>query len=92
MAQDSGSEEDFTLTHSEQVVIQFQSSDLNEETVVGDVHHLNHCTVCCILLATEKSLTMSSDACLPSIKVRGIAFGVRISYLEDKCNFLSVNV
>lgn len=28
------------------------------------------------------SLTISSDACLPSIKVRGIALGVRISYLE----------
>lgn len=26
---------------------------------------------------------MSSDACFPSMKVRGIALGVRISYLRD---------
>ncbi|TNN81015.1 hypothetical protein EYF80_008671 [Liparis tanakae] len=31
MSQDSGSEEDFTLTHPEQVVIQLQSSDLTQE-------------------------------------------------------------
>lgn len=29
VSQDSSSEEDFTLTHSEQVMIQLQSTDLN---------------------------------------------------------------
>lgn len=33
VGQDSSSEEDFTLTHPEQVVIQFQSFDLNIDTV-----------------------------------------------------------
>ncbi len=33
VSQDSSSEEDFTLTHPEEVVIQFQGSDLNEEAV-----------------------------------------------------------
>lgn len=42
MTQDSSSEEDFTLTHPEQVVIQLQSSDLTQEKVVGDFHHLIH--------------------------------------------------
>lgn len=32
MSQDSRSEEDFALTHSEQVVIQLQSFDLNKDT------------------------------------------------------------
>lgn len=32
MSQDSSSEEDFALTHSEQVVIQLQSFDLKEDT------------------------------------------------------------
>lgn len=35
---------------------------------------------------------MSSDACLPSMKARGIAFGVRISYLEEKRDLISVSV
>lgn len=33
VGQDSSSEEDFTLTHPEQVVIQFQSFDLNIDIV-----------------------------------------------------------
>lgn len=32
MSQDSCSEEDFALTHSEQVVIQLQSFDLDKDT------------------------------------------------------------
>lgn len=32
MSQDSSSEEDFALTHSEQVMIQLQSFDLKEDT------------------------------------------------------------
>lgn len=34
MSQDSGSEEHFALTHSEQVVIQLQSFDLKEDTAL----------------------------------------------------------
>lgn len=43
VSQDSSSEEDFTLTHPEQVVVQFQSSDLGEEAMIRDVHHACAC-------------------------------------------------
>ena len=45
----------------------------------------------CECIAPKMSLTMSSEACLPSMKVRGIALGVRISYLKDKCENRSVS-
>lgn len=83
MSQDSCSEEDFALTHSEQVVIQLQSFDLNKDTTFtsGKQHfQASKCAFC----SSGKLLTISSDACLPSMNVRGIALGVRISYLKMK--------
>lgn len=43
VSQDSSSEEDFTLTHPEQVVVQFQSSDLGDEATIRDAHRVCAC-------------------------------------------------
>lgn len=82
MSQDSCSEEDFALTHSEQVVVQLQSFDLDKDTTFTSGKKDSN--ILCVFCSSGKLLTISSDACLPSMKVRGIALGVRISYLRIK--------
>jgi len=69
-------EEHFTLTYTVQVRIQLQGFDL-EEKINYDTF-LNKVSIILVM----STLTMMTQACFPSIKPLGMAFGVRISYLK----------
>lgn len=81
VGQDTGSEEDFALTNAVKVGVQLQSFDLQWQTT-GQVREVWR-GASVLQAAASTVRTMSSQACLPSMKPFGMALGVRISYLKE---------
>lgn len=83
MSEDSCPEENFTLPNAVQVGIQLQTFDLRGKGVMFS-HTAEEAGIYGALSELYSDLTMSTQACFPSMKPLGMAFGVRISYLEEK--------
>lgn len=79
VSQDSSSEEHFALANSVEIGVQLQALDL----VQGETETDQACSRRNVSpqYGLDGQRTMSTQACFPSMKPLGMAFGVRISYL-----------
>lgn len=88
MGEDSCSEENFTLTHPIEIGVQLQTFDLIKKGKLNRDHAQK-----LDMDSSIRLLTISIQACFPSIKPLGMALGVRISYLrEGNMKTFSLNI